>query len=87
MRTTRYKVYPKQMNRLKRVAKLYPLKSQLMSPENSQTECASHLILKTELWFFHVNGKYPQFSGCPADFSECSMVSGVSELRTCPYKC
>ena len=45
-------VYPKQMNRLKRVEKLHPLKSQPISPEDSQTESASHLIFHTEYTVF-----------------------------------
>ena len=71
-RTTRYKVYPNQLNRLKRVEKLHHLKTQPIFSEAFPNEMARTLWFSNRNFrFSHVNGKHPR---CPFNLWEVSLL-------------
>ena len=72
-RTNRYKLYPNQLNRLKRVEKSHRLKSQLIYSEDSEEGMARTTWFSDgNFRFFQVNGKWPRPPPPPPSAFLCS---------------
>ena len=80
-RTTRYKVFANQLNKLKSVEKLHPLKSQLIFSEVSHSEWSEPFDFPSLIFGFAC--KYPWFVCCLSVF--CVVRSSYIYFQCCYY--